>query len=388
VYDSVLDHVQHEFVEGGENCDNGRLSSAALSRMLASLDDPATRYLDPEARAARQDALRGKFHGIGAALTVTRVRRQDIEYRYLSIVDAMPDSPAARAGLRTGDRITSINGHWVIAFNPKADIDAVARPAGEAASHRQPAPGPPRGITLSRALLRLTAGSGVPLALTVDRPGRPAPFQVTVTTAATTVDPVDFRIVGDHTAFLRIRLFCPAAADRLQQELGTLDTAITAVVVDLRGCPGGVRAESDTGVDGYGCALMLLSLLTRGGAVGELEKHRGQRIPIHVDGSTAHPACGVVVIVDEGTANLAEFVAAGLHAAAHARIVGARTFGDDVLPLLADLKSGAGIEVGSAHLFTAGGADLGQGVLPDIAVVPEAGGVDFALNRALEVVGG
>src|SRR5262249_52876223 len=95
IYENVLEHVQREFV--ADTGGSGRISNGALSRMLASLDDPKTGFLEPALRQARQDALQGRFRGIGAALTITKSKKEDVDYRHLTVVSVMPNSPAEKA---------------------------------------------------------------------------------------------------------------------------------------------------------------------------------------------------------------------------------------------------------------------------------------------------
>jgi len=79
-------------------------------------------------------------------------------------------------------------------------------------------------------------------------------------------------------------------------------------------------------------------------------------------------------------------VAVALRDAAKARIIGAHTFGDDVLQLFAPLKNGAGVEIATAHLRTAAGVDLERGVSPDIQINTDSSGQDRALDRAVATV--
>ena len=97
----------------------------------------------------------------------------------------------------------------------------------------------------------------------------------------------------------------------------------------------------------------------------------------------------VAVLIDGGTANIAEMAAAGMRDAGGAVLIGSRTFGDDVLPYLTLLKSGGAVELASAHMLTANGSDLKAGVSPDIpadsaANIGSTG--DPALQRALRYV--
>jgi C-terminal processing protease CtpA/Prc len=102
----------------------------------------------------------------------------------------------------------------------------------------------------------------------------------------------------------------------------------------------------------------------------------------------AKPAITVprIVLVDQGTANLSEMVAAALRDSG-ARVMGVHTFGDDVLPLFTVFKSGGGVEMTSAHLLTTGGVDLSRGIEPDLPIGPAAVSSDAAVKIALAKLG-
>ena len=392
VYEDVLDHVQKEFVETNAT-NNGRLSNGALARMFASLDDPHTFYLAPELRKSHQQALQGHFHGIGAVLTVTRSQRSDVEYRRLTIVDVMPGSPAERAGLQSGDNITEINQHWVIAYSPlvaeeqialkKEDVNARQQEMQQARTRFQ------RGFPLSIALPLLSNGDGKPLQLTVERFGRPEPLKVHLTTATTEVDPVVYRPVGNSIGYLHVRQFNPRAAQEIRDIWRDLDPVLRGLVVDLRGNPGGVRAEAADGVDGLEAVQALLQPLIPGGGVALMErrpavgKHPPVREPLTLPATGQSRSLRLVVLVDHGTANLAEAAACALRVLPGAKTLGSHTFGDDLLPFFGALRGGGGVEMTTAHLFSMTGVSLRRGVEPTLVTAGRKETGDPALQRAV-----
>ncbi len=395
VFEDVLDHVQKEFVENNST-NNARLNNGALARMFASLDDPHTFYLDPPLRKARQEALQGVFHGIGAVLTVTRTRRADVEYRHLTVVDTMPGSPAEQAGIQAGDNISEVNGHWVIAYSPLADEQRIVLKNEDEASRRtelkQVVTRFQRGVSLSTALPLLIEGEAKPLKLTLDRPGAPATIKVQVTTARTQVVPVEFRIIANRIGCLRVRQFNAAATKKLADVLHHLPSDVHGLIVDLRGCPGGVQAETGDTADGLAALKTLLQSLTPGGTVALLErrsaagKHPAIREPLTVAiGANSLP---LAVLVDHGTANLAELAALSLQKQGGAKVVGSHTFGDDILPFFAALHGGGGVEMTTAHLLTGSGISLKSGLEPDVTVMASAQRGDAVLSRAVALLEG
>ncbi|MCW3099213.1 MAG: Periplasmic protease [Chthonomonadaceae bacterium] len=391
VYEDVLDHVQKEFVETNATS-NARLSNGSLSRMFAALDDPHTFYLDAALRKSRQQAFQGLFHGIGAVLTVTRTQRADVEYRHLTIVDVMSGSPAERAGLQSGDNITEIDGHWIIAYSPLVDEEQIAlKKEDETARHnelQQVRTRFQRGYALSTALPLLISGEGKPLQLRVERSGRPDAWKVHLTTAAIEVDPVAYRTAGKNIGYLQIRQFNPRAAAEIRDVLGKLDPTLRGLIVDLRSNPGGVRSAAEDATDGLEALKTLLQPLTSGGAVALLERRPavGKQPPVRETvkllSGVPHPALAMAVLVDHGTANLAEVAAQALNRLGDARIVGSHTFGDDRLPFFGVLKSGGGVEMTTAHLLSPDGLRLNRGLEPALVTADRNSAGDPALQRA------
>jgi carboxyl-terminal processing protease len=396
IFETVLDHVQREYVERTDSTD-ARLSNGALAQIFASLDDPRTNFLEPSLRQARQDALQGHFHGIGAVLAVTRSQKLDVPYRHLTVIDVMPDSPAEKAGLKPGDHITEVDGHWIIAYWLKADtnrlmagdINRLIKDQDDETIRRQEAEQVGQkfrqGYNLTKAMPLLTTGDAKTLKLSVERAGQSAPLKIEITTGPTEVDPVTYRTLDGQVGYLRVRQFNPKAEQEFESALGKLEGGLKGLIVDLRGNPGGVQAEAKLGVDGYGAARTLIALLTHGGAVATIEHRPNKPEPLIVSPVTPHIHLPMVVLVDQGTANLSELVAVALRHAGEAQIVGTHTFGDPILPLFVVFKSGSGAVIAHARLLTASGVSFGKGIAPDIAVTADGRG-DAALERAQAVL--
>jgi carboxyl-terminal processing protease len=392
VYEDVLDHVQKEFVENNSTS-NARLNNAALARMFAALDDPRTFYLDPTLCKSRRQALQGRFHGIGVVLAVTRTQRADVEYRHLTIVDVMPSSPAERAGLRSGDDVTEIDGRWIIAYNPLVEEEQIAlKKEDETARHdeiQQVRTRFQRGLSLSAALPRLITGEGKTLQLTLQRRGAAQALKVRVTTAVTEVDPVTYRNLGKNIGYLQVRQFNPQAAKEIRDALRAPDPALRGLIIDLRSNPGGVRSGPEDATDGVEALKALLKPLTPGGVIAVLErrpaagKQAAVRETLTLEARPEPKSLSLIVLVDQGTANLAEVAAQALNTLSGARTVGSHTFGDSRLPYFSVLKGGGGVEMTTAHLLAANGASLSLGLEPQVSLSRHAGTGDPALQRAV-----
>lgn len=404
IYEEALTNVRRNFVEINE-FPLTKLDTDGLSRMYASLGDPHTRALTVERCKTRRDALNGKFAGIGATLTIRRTRRADVDYSHLTIVDVMPGSPAEKAGLRTGDRITQVDGRWIINYTIFADTDRIGRDRSlnddarqqqiDQVNHKFRA-----GLSLAHALDQLLDGEGRSVTLTIERPDTQnrssATFNASVTTALSNVDPVTFRLIDGKAvnrrparkiAYLRVRQFNGRAAKEFTDVLSELaeSTALGGLILDLRQNPGGVTSENDSQIDGYAAARKLISLLTSGGPVARIEHHPGHKDSLSISANANALHTKLVVLVDGGTANIAEMVAAALHDVAHAKLMGTHTFGDNILPLFARFKSGVGVELTTAHLYTLAGADLARGLEPDLLFADSMNDEQY-LNKACSMM--
>jgi carboxyl-terminal processing protease len=200
----------------------------------------------------------------------------------------------------------------------------------------------------------------------------------------THAEAAEYRSLGDGIGYLRVRQFnnrvtaaCAAVMDSA--------SALKGLVVDLRQCPGGVTSAAGTGADGYAPACGLIAMLTNGGTVATVERRPGQRQPLRVSPTAVRLHVPLAVLIDAGTANLAELVASALRDVGRATLIGTRTFGDDVLQMFAMHKGGGAFEITTAHLYTATGADLASGLRPDIDLGPEGVAGDGAILRAREI---
>ncbi len=384
-FETVLDRVQNDYALQLQP--DAKLSNGAIAQMFASLDDPRTSFLEPKMRAAKRDALLGHYEGIGAALVVVKAKQGKYDYRHLTVVDVAPGSPAEKAGLKSGDIIDSVDGRWVLSRSTQMDIDRLQKEQKEKTKTdaalkeeaKQVSDKFQKAYVISKVLPLLTTGTGKTLKLAVLRSGQAAPVAATLTTAVTEVAPVDFKILDKQIGLLTIRQFNAKAAEQFRLQLDKNGSDLKGLIVDLRGNPGGVRSDTaDT--NGYQAAITLLSLLTEN-AAAQIAPRPGQKQAVPIP-SARKVTAPITVLTDAGTANLAEWVAAALHDAAKAKIVGAKTFGDSTLQLFTILKDGNGIELSVAHLLNAQGAEWSGGLTPDIAATG-----DDIVKHAIEALG-
>jgi carboxyl-terminal processing protease len=186
--------------------------------------------------------------------------------------------------------------------------------------------------------------------------------EVDIERAEVTIPPVTWSMVpGTTVADIGINQFSDGAARETRRALRrALADGATAVVLDLRGNPGGLVNEA---IDVAGL------FLPQGSTVYQEEHRAGDRIDVTTRDEPVAPDVPLVVLVDEGSASAAEIVASALHDDGRARVVGARTFGTGTVLNFFPLSDGSAIRLGVVRWLTPEGASLFEtGVGPDVVV--------------------
>ncbi|GAA0281397.1 S41 family peptidase [Streptomyces polychromogenes] len=309
----------------------GKSGKKAAQEVVSRSGDRWGTVYDQGEYAAFAEDLDGHWTGVG----LWTGRRGDGR---IEVERVQPDSPAARAGLRAGDRLLSVDGHEVSGL-PVADV--VARLRGEA--------GTPVVLGLSR--------DGVPLRETVRRERLRA-------------DPVTVRRLADGTTVIKVASFTRGSGERVKEAVRQAPPG-AGVMLDLRGNPGGLVTEAVTAASAF----------LDGGLVATYDVRGAERaLYAAPGGDTGRP---LVALVDGGTMSAAELVTGALQDRGRAVTVGTRTFGKGSVQMPTPLPGGAVAELTVGTYRTPAGRSLdGGGITPDLA----AG--DGAEERARTVLGG
>ena len=378
--------IKRHYVDAVPN--DSKLGHGAASAMLTSLQDPDSRFLEAPELAEVNSQGKGLYRGIGAVLAVRRVahaKEGDIPAYtdfQLTVVTPVPGGPADKAGLLSGDVISTINGQWV--YNDqyiysqtkelKAAQDDPVTFNKMVAVLQKKIEG---AINLSDAQTKLDDPAAKTISLTMTRAGALRPITLTLdTSGVTSVAPVLARSLPGGIGYIKIRQFTPDADKAFADALAGFGTDPKGLIIDLRGSPGGLL-EVGTAI---------AARLPSGMNLGYVET-KGKKIsPIAVTPS-AVLSCPIAVLVNRGTANTAELLASALQTHG-ARLVGSATFGDASDVKLIQLRDGSGFTMTVGKLMTASKAEFGgTGVKPDLSV-PEIAGSDEPLSRAVGVLSG
>jgi carboxyl-terminal processing protease len=310
-----------------DKVDDKQLMEGAIQGMLASLD-PHSAFLDKSDFSSLQTQIDGEYGGLG--LTVT------LEDEAVKVIAPTKDTPADKAGIKSGDFITHLDGKLIL------------------------------GGTLDEAVEAMRGVPGTSIKLTIFRPGRDAPFDVTVTRAVIDLKPVRWE-VKNRIGVISITGFSEqtgadvvAAVSGIKKSLGGNPLGY---IIDLRSNPGGILDEAVSVSDAFLSSGEIVS--ERGRDKRDIQRWWAERaVPGDVTGGAP-----IIVLVDAGSASASEIVAGALQDHHRGLVMGERSFGkgsvQSVLPLTRD--TGLRLTVARYHLPSGRSVQEG-GIKPDVRV--------------------
>lgn len=303
----------------------GELVEAALDSMMASLD-PHSAYLNPEELHETEVSNRGEFGGLGIEVTM--------EDGVIKIISPLEDTPAWRAGLKSGDRITHLDGK------------------------------PLAGKTLLQAVKLMRGRPGTDIRLTVNRDGYP-PFGVTITRAVIKVQSVRWRILDD-IGYIRVARFTERVEDGVEEAMAgiheKLGPRLKAVVLDLRNNPGGLLDQSVILADAF---------LDQGTIVTVKGRRPGSERVFEAKSGDLARGLPMVVLINGGSASASEIVAGALQDHHRAFLMGVRSFGKGSVQTITPLPREGALKLTTQLYFSPSGRAIqALGVEPDIRIAP------------------
>ncbi len=301
----------------------------AVSKMLKQLQDPYTRFLPPDGIKELVDNVSGGFIGVGITVSLDPLTRE------WQVIETVPKSPAAAAGIQPQDIVVSINGTPTSEINPRQASEHIIGAVGSKVTVKIR-----RGQEFSRYKLVREQIDINPLV-----------YEVQETPAGA---------IG----YIRMPVFTTKSAKAMKTALTDLEKRnVKGYLLDLRQNPGGVF---DASID---IARMWMGKDRVISSVDE--KGKKQEYVAHGPVLTRKP---LVILVDEKSASASEVLAAALQDHKRAKLVGTPTFGKGIVQVLKSLKDGSGLVVTVAKYYTPKGKNIHQlGVKPDVFVKGEEG---------------
>ncbi len=376
---SVVRLLRSYYVDTVSKEKETEMARGAVRGMLESLDDPDTRFLEPAERKLIVDAGNGRFHGIGAIFALRREKVDKLDETKLVVVTPMPGSPAEKAGILPGDSVAFVDNKWIITHDPfkepqfesmlkamrNRDVDALAyQKAYEAAFKKLK-----DGMSIMDALESVTSKATGDLTIKVERAGEDKPIEIKLKCRDTFVDPIITKQTDRGVAYLRVTQFSRSAPASFAAAMKRAQSAqAKALILDLRNNPGGLLDS----------AAAIASSITGGGVIASIQTKNARKLlkePV-----SKRLTIPVVVLINEGTASVAELVAGTLKESKAAVLFGSKTFGDGLLQTPLILKDGSAAVLTSGKMRTAKGVDFnGKGISPDREV--KSGGIENDIQR-------
>lgn len=331
--------------------DPQKMLYGAIDGMVKSLDDPYTSFLEPTLNEKVQQDLDGKYQGIGAELGMD-------DNNILIVVAPIDGSPAKDAGIKPGDQILGIDGESTY------------------------------GLSVSGAVNLIRGSSGTSVTLTI-RSGDQEPRDIALTRGIIKISSVKWEDKGDGNAYIRISRFGTDTNDewdKAVKEIMSQMDQLDAVVIDVRGNPGGYLLS----------AVHIAGEFYKGVVVYEEDATGNQQPLKSTRAGSFKDVPQVVVLIDQGSASASEILAAALKSEVNATLVGAKSFGKGTIQNAMDFEGDkSGLHLTIAKWLTPkkewvhNTKDREGGITPDFIVeftkedIEKAN--DAQLNKALEI---
>ncbi|MBD1916602.1 MULTISPECIES: carboxyl-terminal processing protease CtpC [Cyanophyceae] len=322
----------------GRNYTDQEEAYGAIREMLEKLEDPYTRFMDPEEFRSMQIDTSGELTGVGIQIS------QDEESKEIVVVAPIEDTPAFDAGIRPQDVILAIDGESTEAMELN---DAVSK-------------------------IRGTVGSEVTLTL---RRGEEE-LEVSLVRARIEIHPVRYNVQAGpegQVGYIRLNQFSANAAEEMGAAIEDLESqGVTGYVLDLRSNPGGLLYSSIDIARMWIDSGIIVSTVNRQGVADE-----------ETANSRALTDKPLVVLVDGGSASASEILSGALRDNERAILVGTRTFGKGLVQSVRSLGDGSGVAITVAKYLTPDGTDINKsGIEPDISIeLTEEQQEELATNR-------
>lgn len=319
----VMARVKKDYVD--EKTDK-QLAEAAATGILSGLD-PHSAYLDENSLKEIQVQTKGEFGGLGIEITM--------DMTVLKVIAAIDDTPAAKAGVKSGDYITKVDGKSII------------------------------GTSMEEVVKKLRGKPGSKVTITIIRKGEKAPIDKTITRRIIKVKAVKSARFND-VAYIKISSFSEQAYIGLEKELRKLKKDIgkdfKGLVLDLRNDPGGLLDQAISVSDAF---------LNKGKTIVSI-KGRAMDSREYVDERNEDliPGAPIVVLINEGSASASEIVAGALQDNKRAVIMGVKSFGKGSVQTVIPLEKNHGaLKLTTALYYTPNGTSIqAHGIEPNIVI--------------------
>ncbi|MEO8724139.1 MAG: S41 family peptidase [Sphingobium sp.] len=325
----VFQRVRSDYVD---KVDDEKLIQGAISGMLSSLDAHSA-FLDKSEYKNLEIQMDGSYGGLGLSVTM--------EDGAVKVITPTEGTPAYRAGIKSGDYITHLDGQLIY------------------------------GGTLEEAVGQMRGKPGTSIKLTVVRPGRDKPFDVTLTREIIDLKPVLWS-TKDNVGIININGFSARTGDYVRSAIVSINKSLghspAGYIVDLRSNPGGILQEAVAVSDAF---------LDGGEVVSERGRKRDDIRHLFAKPGDETNGAPIIVLVDAGSASASEIVAGALQDHHRALVMGERSFGKGSVQSVVQLPNGSGLKLTTSRYYTPSGRSIQEGgIKPDVRV-PQISDPDY-----------
>ncbi|MBR1948746.1 MAG: S41 family peptidase, partial [Alphaproteobacteria bacterium] len=323
LFAEVMERAKATYVE---EISDKQLIEAAINGMLVSLD-PHSSYLDKKDFKYMTEQTSGKFGGLGIEITM--------DQGLVKIISPIDDTPAFRAGLKSGDYITNIDGETII------------------------------GMTLNEAVDKMRGKPGTKVKLTIRRLNE-KPFDITLKREEIKTRSVKVDVKDDDVLYVRISSFTEDVDEDIKksfnEETKKHKKPFKGIVLDVRNNPGGLLDQAD-GVSEL--------FLNQGEVVSTRARNEDDTLRYSAKGSDITNGLPIVVLINNGSASASEIVAGALQDHKRAVIIGEKSFGKGSVQTVIPLGDYGAMRLTTARYYTPSGRSIqATGIEPDIIVHP------------------
>ena len=336
LFGEVLETIKQEYVDEVDQAD---IMDSAINGLLQSLD-PYSAYMSPKSFEGMRTDTKGEFGGLGIEI--------GMESGVVKVISPIDDTPAANAGIKSGDYIVRIDGEQV------------------------------QGKTLTEAVELMRGPIGSSIKLTIRRKNKKKALEFKIKRAIIEVKSVEAKIIGDKKdiGYLRLKSFNENSDEQLFKKINDFEkkNKLIGYVLDLRNNPGGLLTQAISVSDYFLDDGEIVS--TKGRKISETRRFFSKK----GDGIKGKP---LIVIINTGSASAAEIVSGALKDHKRAIILGERSYGKGSVQSIIPLKNGGGLRLTISKYYLPSGKSISEvGVLPDIIV--EEGGDNFKINTSTD----
>jgi carboxyl-terminal processing protease len=314
----VFGIIKHSYVE---EVPNQKLVTGAINGMIEALEDPYTRYLDKKHFQKVKEETSGHFEGVGLMI--------GLKDRKLTVIAPIENTPAAKAGIKSGDQIIKIDNKLT------------------------------KNMSIEEAVKRIRGKKGTIVRLTILRPGKKEPLVFKIKRAVINLPNVSSKMLDKDIGYIRVHVFNEQTSASVKKALDSLvKRGADGIVLDLRNNPGGLLQASVAVASQFIESGPIVKVKNRSGAIESYDAIGGANADIPL-----------VVVVNHGSASASEIVAGAIQDHHRGMVVGEKTFGKASVQTIVTLSDGTGLLVTTNTYLTPKGRVIHKkGIKPDVVV--------------------